>query len=446
MKNMDSEKSITEYLEETPISRFHFTILILGSLIYAFTALNVMLIGSTLPAIIAEWNLDPISTGYFLSAGYAGMFVGALICGIVADYIGRKKTLLMTVSLMTIFTGLCSLAWNSSSMAILRFFAGIGLGGSLPQPGVYVSEFIPSKYRGRFIGLVETAWVYGALMSIIFPFFLIPIYGWRLTFLVALIPIFLIPLIVFYLPESIRYLELKGKQNEAIILLKKHTLLPQLYKEREVKVAKISQEHNTNLREIWSSQYIRRTIMLWIGWAVLVYTYHGIFIWLPTIYAKEFNFTIVKSLYWVFLVTLAQVPGYFSASFLLDKIGRKKVMVIYLAIAGFGSYLLGLILQVEWIFLWSGVISFFNLGAWSALYTYTPELYPTRMRGTGSGFAASIGRVAGIFAPIVTGYIYTIKGLSTTFSVFSFAHFIATIAVVMLGIETKEKTLEEISK
>jgi len=121
-------------------------------------------------------------------------------------------------------------------------------------------------------------------------------------------------------------------------------------------------------------------------------------------------------------------------------------MVIYLAVAGLGSYLLGLILQVEWIFLWSGVISFFNLGAWSALYTYTPELYPTRMRGTGSGFAASIGRIAGIFAPIATGYIYTVKGLSPTFSVFALTHVIATIAVAILGIETKEKTLEEISK
>ncbi len=445
MRNMGSEMNLTKYLEEAPISRFHYGILIIGSLIYAFTALNVMLIGSTLPAIINEWQLDPVSAGFFLSAGYAGMFIGAFSCGMVADYIGRKKTLLITIALMSLFTGLCSFAWDSSSMALLRFLAGIGLGGSLPQPGVYVSEFIPSKHRGRFIGLVETSWVYGALLSIIFPFFLIPIYGWRLTFLISLLPLFLIPLVLFYLPESIRYLELKGRGNEALTLLKKHKLIPLLHKEIEVKTTQTLLEMKTDLKEVWSSQYIRRTIMLWVGWAVLVYTYHGIFIWLPTIYSKEFNFTIVKSLYWVLLVTLAQVPGYFSASFLLDRIGRKKVMVGYLAIAGLGSYLLGLIVNVEWIFLWSSVISFFNLGAWAALYTYTPELYPTRIRGTGSGLAASIGRMAGIIAPIVTGYIYATRGVSQTFSMFALAHVIATIVVLILGIETKEMTLEEIS-
>jgi len=407
--------------------------------------MNVMLISATLPAIVAEWEVDPVTVGAFLSAGYLGMFIGAIACGVLADLIGRKKTLILTISLMSVFTALCSVAWDVFSMSLLRFLAGIGLGGSLPQPGVYLTEFVPSRHRGRFIGLVETSWVYGVLLSIAFPYLLIPLLGWRLTFLVALIPLILIPVVGFFMPESLRYLELKGRLSEGLKILRRLGITG-------IDVTKISRERAKRyslteaLRSLWSQTYRRRTALLWIGWAVLVYTYHGIFIWLPTIYAKGFGLGIMKSLFWILIVTAIQIPGYYSATFLLDPVGRKPILSTYLAIAGLGSFLLGLSMNINWVLLWSGVISFFNLGAWAALYTYTPELYPTSVRGTGSGFAASIGRAAGILAPILTGYVYATWGLAQTFNVFALAHILAAVATVILGIETKGMVLEEISR
>jgi len=444
-----NKNSLIKHVEGLTLSKFHYSLLLINSLIYAFTAMNVMLIGAALPAIIVDWKIDPITAGIFLSAGYLGMFIGALSCGFLTDFLGRKKALLITLCMMAIFTGICSIAWDPFSMSLLRFLAGIGLGGSLPQPGVYISEFIPAKHRGRFIGLVETSWVYGALLSIIFPFILLPTYGWRLTFLIAFIPLFLIPLIIYFLPESIRYLEIKGKKEEALKLLRKYGLL----KARSIKGIENSKDTlngfnlKTSFKELFSSSYLRRTIILWILWAVLVYTYHGIFIWLPTIYvevmhAREF----VGPLYWVLIVTLAQVPGYYSASMLLDYLGRKPILASYLAIAGIASYFLGITKGLYFIVAWSCIISFFNLGAWAGLYAYTPELYPTRIRGIGSGMAASIGRLAGILAPTLTGYLLSIGGLSLAFTVFALAHLIAAICVILLGIETKGMTLEEISK
>ncbi|MEM2875375.1 MAG: MFS transporter [Candidatus Bathyarchaeia archaeon] len=442
---MLGEYRISDVIEKTEVSSFHYILLTICSLIYALTAMNVMLISATLPGIVFEWKLDTVTAGFLLSAGYLGMFIGAITCGVLADTIGRKKTLLITVLLMSIFTALCSTAWDVTSMSVLRFLAGIGLGGSLPQPGVYLTEFVPSKRRGRFIGLVETAWVYGSLLSIAFPFLLIPLFGWRLTFLVALIPLILIPVIIIFMPESLRYLEIKGRTDESLKVMQRLGIT-------HLDASKIIRDESKRyslteaLRNLWSQTYRRRTALLWVGWAVLVYTYHGIFIWLPTIYAKEFGFGIMRSLFWTLIITAVQVPGYYSATFLLDPVGRKPVFFIYLLIAGLGSFLLGLSTNLDWVLLCSGVISFFNLGAWSALYTYTPELYPTSTRGTGSGFAASIGRMAGIFAPVVTGYVYSIWGLAQTFGVFALAHFIAALVTVTLGIETKGRVLEEISK
>jgi putative MFS transporter len=436
---------VTEYLEKTPLSNFHYILLSLGCLIYGFTAMNTMLISATLPAIIEEWSLDSITAGFLLSSGYIGMFIGALSCGFLADIIGRKKALIFTILIMSTFTGLCSISKDVLSMSILRFLAGIGLGGTLPQPGVYISEYVPAKHRGKFVGFVETSWVFGALLAISFPFLLIPLYGWRLTFLIAFIPLFLILLIILFIPESLRYLELKNKHEEILKILKKHKLLSKKINEEILNKSKEIHK-NVSFKEIFSSKYRNRTILLWILWAVLVYTYHGIFLWLPTIYVKEFGFEIIKSLYWTLIVTLMQVPGYFSATFLLDIIGRKKVLAIYLGLAGIGCLLLSIAKDINTILLWSCVISFFNLGAWAGLYTYTPELYPTRIRGTGSGIAASIGRLAGILAPTLTGFLYSIGKVLFPFAIFTLAHIIASLSVIFLGIETKGKVLEEISE
>ena len=443
-------ESLIEYLEKAPLTRFHYGLLLLSSLIYGLTAMNVLLIAAVLTPIIADFGLkqQPLVSGLLLSMGYLGMFVGALSCGILADRIGRKKTLLFTISTMTVFTALNSLAPDPATMAFLRFLAGVGLGGSLPQPGVYISEYVPAKYRGRFLGLVETSWVYGALLSLIFPRLLFPMVGWRPTFLVALVPLLLIPIVLFLAPESLRYLQFKGKTGEAIALLKMHNLLPTDFDKtrlQSVSAGKIGV--GAALKELWSRGFRKRTALLWISWAVLVYTYHGIFIWLPTFYASPpLNLTVVRSIEWVLVVTLAQVPGYYSAALLLDRVGRKPIAIAYLALAGVGSVLLSLTLQPTSILLWSIVISFFNLGAWSALYAYTPELYPTRVRGTGSGAAASIGRLAGVIAPTATPLLFAYGGLAAVFTIFALFHIVGAITVAVLGIETKGKVLEEISK
>ncbi|MGQ9787882.1 MAG: MFS transporter [Candidatus Hadarchaeaceae archaeon] len=443
-------ETVVDYLEKAPLTRFHYGLLLVSSLIYCFTAMNVLLIAAVLTPIIKEFGLgqQPLVSGLLLSAGYLGMFVGALSCGILADRIGRKKTLLFTLSTMSVFTAMNAFAPDPATMALLRFLAGVGLGGSLPQPGVYISEYIPARYRGRFLGLVETAWVYGALLSLIFPFFLFPAFGWRATFLVSLIPLFLIPVVAFFVPESLRYLQLEGKTSEALSWLKKYKMIPS-----DLNVSRLSPVQpkrygvGASLRRLWSPTMRRRTTLLWIFWAVLVYTYHGIFVWLPTFYASPpLNLSIVRSIQWVLIVTLAQVPGYYSAALLLDRVGRKPIAFIYLTCAGFGSILLSSAIDSTSILLWSIVISFFNLGAWSALYAYTPELYPTGIRGTGSGTAASIGRIAGVIAPTATPLFYAYGGLAAAFTVFALMHFLGAVVVAVLGIETKGKILEEIAK
>jgi len=437
--------SVVEILERQPLRRFHFVLLALACLVYASTAMNVMLIAVALTPISREWGLDPASAGLLASYGYLGMFLGALSSGFISDRIGRKYTMIMMLSIGSVFTGLCGAAPSYEAMAALRLIAGIGLGGALPLPGVYMSEYPPARYRGRFVGLVETSWVYGAILSVFFGYIWIPQYGWRYAFCAAYLPLVLAPILAAYLPESVRFLEKRGRMGEIKRILERYGLAEGVG-ELEVRP---SPAEVGDVGRLFSPGYLRRTLILWMLWAALVYTYHGIFIWLPSIYAEKLGFTLLKeSLFWVLVITLLQVPGYYSAALLLDKAGRKAILSIYLLVAGVACLLLSTAREPGLILLYSGVISFFNLGAWAGLYTYTPELYPTELRGTGSGAAASVGRLAGIAAPYITGFLFAMSGgeLLYAFIIFSLVHIIAGVVVAALGEETKGRVLEEISK
>jgi len=156
---------VYEALDKAPLNKFHYLILAITSLIYMLTAMNVMLIGSVVKPIAGEWGLDVVTIGRLISIGFLGMFFGALIFGRLSDILGRRKTIVIVLAIEAIFTALHGLAYDLPSIEILRFLAGIGLGAALPQPGIYISEYVPARYRGRFLGLVETAWVYGALLA-----------------------------------------------------------------------------------------------------------------------------------------------------------------------------------------------------------------------------------------------------------------------------------------
>ncbi len=424
-------------MDKAPLKSIHYQILLIGSLIYMLTAMNVMLIGSVVTPIINELGLPTGSRGTIFSIGFLGMFIGAILFGRLADIIGRRPTLIIVLFIEAVFTALHALATDITSLYILRLLAGIGLGAALPQPGIYVSEFTPKEYRGRFLGLIETSWVYGALLALIFPYIIIPSFGWRASFIIGMAPLILVPFVYKYMPESIRYLLKKGDMNYTRKILNRIGFSSEMVELERLEV-------KYKITDLFNKRYLPRTILLTILWMSLVYTYYAIFLWLPSIYASTFGMNVLKSLFWTIIVTLFQIPGYYSATFLLDKLGRKTVLSIYLILAGLASLLMSLSTNLLWFQVWSAAISFFNLGAWAGLYTYTPELYPTEIRGVASGFAASMGRLAGIISPLITAALYISTGLMGPYALTAAIHILAGISVIALGIETMGKSLEEL--
>ncbi|MHA1610039.1 MAG: MFS transporter, partial [Candidatus Njordarchaeales archaeon] len=195
--------SLLRYLENIELRSFHYKILVIAFLAYMLTAMNVLLISGILKRIGTELVLNQMQLSYLLSSGFVGMFMGAVLYGRLADIVGRKISLITAIVLHGIFTALCGTTHNYTLMLLYRFIAGIGLGGALPIPGVYVSEYIPARYRGTFVGLIETAWVWGTILSLIIPLLFLRTIDWEGVFLWGLLALVLIPFIIAFLPESI---------------------------------------------------------------------------------------------------------------------------------------------------------------------------------------------------------------------------------------------------
>lgn len=185
----------------------------------------------------------------------------------------------------------------------------------------------------------------------------------------------------------------------------------------------------------------RRTIAIWVAWFGVNFSYYGAFIWLPTLLLHQ-GYDLVQSFEYTLIITLAQLPGYAVAAILIEKWGRRATLASFLGLSAIAAVLFGQADTVATIIAAGMAMSAFNLGAWGALYAVTPEIYPTRLRGTGSGSAAAFGRVAAILAPLSTPVFISIGGAPLAFGVFAFFFVMAGVAALFLP-EWTGKELQE---
>ena len=453
---------ISERLEQMPVSRFHYALLITAGLGWMFDSMDTGVVSFVLPVLMKQWHLSPEQVGNIGSIGLLGMAIGAIISGTIADKIGRKRVFAFTLLTYSIATGLCGLSWNLTSLMIFRFIVGFGLGGQLPVAVTLVSEFSPLKHRGKFLVLLESFWAFGWLLAAIISYLIIPHFGWPLAFFLGFLPALYVLFLWRRIPESPRYLESKGRGEEA------EEIVAKIERSANVPVGgkgvKPATQVNTGLansaaaqkgkqpaeqakfKDLFSPALLRRTVFLWLLWFGIVFSYYGIFTWLPSLLSLK-GFSLTASFGYVLIMTLAQIPGYFSAAYLVDKIGRKPTLAAYVLATAIAAYFFGQGSTAAVILIMGCLMSFFNLGAWGIIYTYTPELYPTHTRATGSGWAAGFGRIGGILAPLIVGQMIgkLQMGTQVVFVMFALVLIIVAVDVVILGEETKGQSLEELS-
>ncbi|EEK53485.1 metabolite transport protein yceI [Bacillus cereus BGSC 6E1] len=379
---------------------------------WLFDAMDVGMLSFVMVALQKDWGLSTQEMGWIGSINSIGMSVGALVFGILSDKIGRKSVFIITLLLFSIGSGLTALTTTLAMFLVLRFLIGMGLGGELPVASTLVSESVEAHERGKIVVLLESFWAGGWLIAALISYFVIPKYGWEVAMILSAIPALYALYLRWNLPDSPRFQKVE----------KRPTVIE-------------------NIKSVWSGEYRKATIMLWILWFSVVFSYYGMFLWLPSVMVLK-GFSLIKSFQYVLIMTLAQLPGYFTAAWFIERLGRKFVLVTYLIGTACSAYLFGVAESLTVLIVAGMLLSFFNLGAWGALYAYTPEQYPTVIRGTGAGMAAAFGRIGGILGPLLVGYLVALQAsLSLIFTIFCGSILIGVFAVIILGQETKQREL-----
>jgi putative MFS transporter len=408
---------------------------------WLFDAMDLLLLGSVVAAVGRAWDLSKPVVGWIITANLIGMFLGAALSGVVADRFGRKAVFTWTLVAYSLLTGLSALAWSAASLAAIRFLAGIGLGGELPVASTLVSEFAPPERRGRTVVLLESFWAYGTVLAALIGAVIVPSAGWRAALLIGMLPALYVVVIRRAIPESPRYLAGVGRSLEA----------REVAREAGIAYEPPSAAPRARIGDLFSGVFAKRTVMLWLLWSALVFSYYGIFTWLPSLLIAK-GFTLQQALWLNLAVAIFQIPGYYAAAALVDRWGRKPTLVVFLTCAAIGSFFfagatLALHPSVAAVIGWGAAIAFFNLGAWGVTYGYTPEQYPTAVRATGAGFAAGAGRLIGALAPAIVGVMLVRFGSPyNVFVVFACVMLAGALAVLVLGDETRGKSLEELGE
>jgi len=456
--------SVSQVIDQIPVGRFHHRLLAICGSAWAFDGMEVIIISFTLPVLIGAWGLTGLSAGLLGSASLMGMIVGNWGWGWYADRYGRKPAFQWTVLTYSLFAGLTALAVGFYSGFALRFLTGVGLGGALAVDTSYLSEHLPTNRRGRYLVYLDAFWPIGNIIAVVLAWVFLsaltdpagaialsgvgPVAGWRILFLSAAFPALLVFVIRSQLSETPYFLAKEGRVDEANARIE--AIADMNDQEAEpIDADELSLEPTPPISRLFDVDIRRQTLMIAAAWFGINFGYYGVFIWLPqTVGAAG----VVGNIYlYLGLVAIVQIPGYLSAAYLVDRIGRKPTLGWYLVLSGIftfifaatmpGVALFGVGLSGFWPFL-LGLLaaSFFGLGAWGAIYAYTPELFPTEARATGMGFAGGVGKVAAVIGPILagalvsTGYLVALTPLAVMFA-------LGGLVVLAFGRETRGEPL-----
>ncbi|WP_284305901.1 MFS transporter [Mobilicoccus caccae] len=447
----------TDRLDRLSANRAHGKLLFGSGIGWALDAMDVGLISFVMAALALHWKLDSGTLSIIASLGFVGMAVGATFGGLLADRIGRRQVFALTLLVYGLATGASALATSVAMLMILRFVVGLGLGAELPVASTLVSEYSPRRIRGRMVVVLESFWALGWIMAALIGYFVIPLHtdGWRWALAFGLVPAAYALVVRWGLPESVRFLESKGRHAEAELAVRRFeepagiTHAEPLPQDEPPEQAAARLERTSRTRAgLWRPEYRRRTAALWVVWFMVNFSYYGAFIWLPTLIGQR-GFDLVKSFEYTLIITLAQLPGYALAAWLIEVWGRRATLATFLLGSAGAAALFGTVgsalfpdAGVGWLLFAGSLMSFFNLGAWGALYAVSPEMYPTRVRSTGAGAAAGFGRIASIIAPLAVPWLVTQGGQPLAFAVLGGAFAVAAVAALFLP-ELRQVALEE---
>lgn len=434
-----SEKTLEEQeFEETGVTRKERWKIMWASIIgYAMDGLDVLILSFAMAAIVSEFGLSLGEGGLIATYTLIGTVLGGYLFGIFADYFGRVHTFSLTIIIFSIFTGACAFADNVTHLDILRFLAGLGLGGEYGIGMTLVSETWPAAKRARATAGVAMGWQAGAVLAAILAAFVLPDYGWRGLFLVGVVPALLAAWARHGLKEPPMWV--KRKEMKKALLARKANG-EQLTAEEE---AELTEAKKFPLAHLFDSpSKTLTTVSLTIMTSVQNFGYYGIMVWLPMILLKEHGLTTKSMSGWMIVTVVGMIAGIYVFGYLCDRLGRKiPYLIFYVCAAAMVYIYVNLGTPIALLF-GGAFLGFFCNGMMAGYGTLLSENYTTDARSTAQNFIFNTGRAVGGFAPAIIGALAQAHGFNAAFVLLSCVYLAAALNVLFFIKDTKGVTIK----
>jgi MFS family permease len=385
---------------------------------YSLDAFDLIILTLTLAAIGTTFGVGKGATGALATVTLSASALGGILAGVLCDRIGRARTLMLTVGVYSVFTLLSGFASSYDMLLVFRVFQGIGFGGEWAVGAILVAELVRPESRGKALGVIQSAWAVGwglAVIAYTIVFSLVSdTQGWRVLMWLGILPALLILYVRRNVEDSEVFSETKVKEER---------------RDREAVEANATE---SPLKQIFRSDLVRTTIFASILATGIQGGYYAMFTWIPTYLKEERSLSVVGTSGYLAVVVVGAFLGYLSAGFVHDRLGRKKTFALYSALAGISlvAYFLVPSGSNTTLLIIGFPLGFFASGCFSGFGSYLAELFPTRARGTGSGFCYNVGRAVGALFPGIIGFLAAAIGLggAVAFGVFGYVLAIAALA------------------
>ena len=440
---------VSEIIEQPGGMHFSIRMLIFIGIAMIFDGYDYMIVSFTMPQITQEMELGLMATGSLASFSLLGMLIGGFLAGYLADRLGRKHVMNISIMIYAILTMPIFFVHTYDAFALCRIFSGVGVGAVIPLSVTIISEYAPAKYRGTFVTLTKTFMMLGWVIAGLVAMYVVPNFGWRLCFLIGGFP-FIYGIIMYLLvPESVQWLLSKGRDDEAMKIVNQINAKLDNPKEGGYTIDEIAvvvpEKNKGQLKQVVSKKYLKVTIGIWLVAFTTCALSYGLTNWMPTVLVQN-GYSVTASYAYTTLMNALGCIGAITAGVAADKLGRLRaayiafalaaVAVIFMAVAGMGGMIIPACIIMGFAINW----------AYMSPAPITIEAYPTDIRATAQACVTTVARIGGLITPMVIGgALQSGSAFTTVLVVFLIPLALAAICTkIFIKVETKGVITEQL--
>ena len=427
MKELD----VQGYIDNARFGKFHWTILIVCTLLMVFDGYDLFLFGVVIPVVMDEWGLTAVEAGTLGSYSLFGMMFGALLLGTLADKIGRKKGIVISFVLFSVATVLTGFSSTPTEFGIYRFLAGLGCGGLMPNAVALINELAPKKMRNTLVTLMFSGFSLGGVFAAGLGIYVMPRFGWEMMFFAAAVPLLVLPFIIIYLPESIAFMVRNGREVEAKDLLRKMQPENNNITSETLLVFPEKIDRKGSVLDLFREGRLVGTLAFWVAFFCCLLMVYALGAWLPKL-MNNAGYSLGSSLSFLVALNLGGAIGAILGGVLGDRYNLGKVIIVFFLISVASISLMGFNSPMPILYTLITVAGATVIGTQILIYAAVAQFYGLSFRSTGLGWASAVGRTGAIAGPILGGFLLAAElPLKANFIVFALPGLVAAIAMMI---------------